>query len=412
MPGALAAAWSKALGSDLAIPTMKLSRWLVQAGGAAAACCGCAQAQDSTLQLYGSIDVSVARFSGVRQHPFDPDAGPVPTSVTGMGAGGVTGSRLGVRGNTALSPGLKLDFLAETGFCGVGLNQLDAGGDPECSGGGFMQRAAWIGLEGRLGTLRAGRQVTLLDEHSAQGDAFEGAFLGQAGNLSLVGNNRAGLDMSRLSQALSWFTPDLGGFGLQAQYTPHARGSRTDDDTDDARDPQAWIVGAHYRGAALTLGADWSRWRHAYTAAGQPRGEPYRLWQVYASLGLGALDLYAQAQQGSADGATGRQRMIDLGLGLPLGRGRLMASVGRHIDSMAPAPRRVEPSYATQVAVGYSLPLSARTLVYASAAHIVNDGATPTRLGTDLAVGAAGDVVHGIVGRRSNGVSLGLSHSF
>ncbi len=412
MPGALAPAWSKALGSELWIPTMKLSRWLVQAGGAAAACCGCAQAQDSTLQLYGSIDVSVARFSGVRQHPYDPDVGPVPTAVTGMGAGGVTGSRLGVRGATRLTPGLRLDFLAETGFCGVGLNQLDAGGDPECSGGGFMQRAAWVGLEGRLGTLRGGRQATLLDEHSAQGDAFEGAFLGQVGNISLVGNNRAGLDMSRLSQALSWSTPDRGGFGLQAQFTPHARGTRSDADADDARDPQVWILGAHYRAAALTLGFDWSRWRHAYAGAGQTQGETYRLWQAYASLGLGALDLYAQAQQGSADGATGRQRMIDLGLGLPLGRGRLMASIGHHIDSMAPAPRRVDSSHATQVAVGYSHPLSARTLVYASAAHIVNEGATPTRLGTALAVGAAGDVVHGIVGRNSNGVSLGLSHSF
>ena len=393
---------------------MKPIRWLVQAGAGALACCTCgaAQAQDESLQLYGSIDVSVARFSGVRQHSLDPDAPPVATSMTGMGAGGVTGSRLGLRGSSRPAPGLKLDFKAETGFCGVGLNQLDSGGDPYCSGGGFMQREAWIGLSGQPGTLRMGRQVTLLNQHLGQGDAFDNAFLGQVGNLSLVGNNRMGVDMGRASQTLTWLAPEAGAFGLQAQYSPHTRGARAWNDPDDARDPAALMFGAQYRGGALQLGADWGRWQHARTIAGPQLGDTYQLWMGYARVQIGALDLFVQGERGSADGANGDQRMLNLGLRLPLGRGKLMASVGRYADSMAPQPAHLDTSHATQYALGYSYPLSRRTLVYASAAHIENEGATPSRLGTDLAVGAAGDVVHGIVGRNSNGISLGLSHSF
>ncbi|MDE2478235.1 MAG: porin [Betaproteobacteria bacterium] len=396
---------------------MKPIRRLVH-GGAAACCAGClccasAQAQeDSTLQLYGSIDVSAARFSGVRQHSRDPDAPPVATSLTGMGAGGVTGSRLGLRGSSALLPGLRLDFKAETGFCGVGLNQLDSGGDPYCSGGGFMQRESWLGLSGRLGSLRMGRQVTLVNQHLGQGDAFDNAYLGQVGNLSLVGNNRIGADMGRASQALSWISPEAGGFGLQAQYSPHARGARAWNDPDDARDPAALLVGAQYRVGAWRLGADWARWQHARAASGPSLGDTYQLWTAHAGLSLGPLDLFLHGEQGSADGANGDQRVLNLGLRLPLGQGKLMASVGRYADSMAPRPTRLQTSHATQYALGYSHALSPRTQLYLSAAHIVNEGATPARLGTDLAVGAAGDVVHGIIGHNSNGVALGLSHSF
>ena len=391
---------------------MKLSRWLVQVGAGAAACCGCAQAQDTSLQLYGSIDVGVARFSGVRQHSSDPDAPPVATSITGMGAGGVTGSRLGVRGSDQLMPGLKLDFKAETGFCGVGLNQLDSGGDPYCSGGGFMQRESWLGLSGSLGTLRMGRQVTLVNLHSGNGDAFDNAYLGQVGNLSLVGNNRMGVGMGRASQAVTWFAPEAGGFSAQAQYSPHTRGSGTWQDPDDARDPTALLFAAQYRGGALALGVDWGQWRRVRAIPEPSLGDTYRLWAAYASLNLGTLDLFVQGEQGSSDDANGDQRMINVGVRLPLGRGSLMASMGRYADSMAPRPTHLDASYATQYALGYSYQLSQRTIAYVSAAHIANEGATPTRLGTDLAVGAAGDVVHGIVGRNSNGVALGISHSF
>lgn len=393
---------------------MKPIRWLVHAGAAACSvCCACAQAQeDSTLQLYGSIDVSAARFSGVRQHSRDPDAPPVATSMTGMGAGGVTGSRLGLRGSGALLPGLKLDFKAETGFCGVGLNQLDSGGDPYCSGGGFMQRESWLGLSGRLGSLRAGRQVTLLNQHLGQGDAFDNAYLGQVGNLSLVGNNRMGTDMGRASQALSWIAPQAGPWSLQAQYSPHTRGARAWTDADDARDPSALMVAAQYRSGALLLGADWGRWQHAGAADGPALGDTYQLWAAHAGLSLGAVDVFVHGEQGSSDGANGDQRVLNLGLRLPLGSGKLMASVGRYSDSMAPRPTRLDRSRATQYALGYSHALSPRTVLYMSAAHIVNDDATPSRLGTDLAVGAAGDVVHGIIGHKSNGVALGLSHSF
>ena len=385
-------------------------------GAACAVACSCAQARDQGLQLYGSIDASVGHFTGVRSAARGDDGDAATTSVTGMGAGGATGSVLGVRGGEALGSRLWLDFKAETGFCGVGLSQPDSGGDPYCSGGGFMQREAWLGLSDQaLGDWRFGRQVSMLARHSSQADAFGNSFVGQVDNLSLVGNNGAAMGMKRMDQTVAWSLPGGSqGLGLEAQYSFHAGPRPRPSDSGEIHDPSALLLGLHYRSGNWLLGVDWSRWQHAIGVVEERRDHSYRLGLVYATLDLGIATLSGQFQQGRADGFGGEQRVLGLGLGLPLGgaNGKLMLSVARFADSLAVAPASLGTSHATQYALGYSLELSRRTMVYASVARIENGAADANHRGTDLGVGAAGELFHGATGQPSSGMSLGIAHRF
>lgn len=390
---------------------MKIS--CLACGAACAAAWGCALAQDPQVELYGGIDAGVVRFTGISaDRPDDSPPSGRTTTVSGLSQAGASGSYLGLRGAERLGPGLRVAFRAETGLCNLGLSQPDAGGDPYCSGGGFMQRAAWVQLESGVGVLRLGRQVTMLAEHSGDADAFDNSYLGQVGNLSLLGNNLAGLDMQRASQAVSWFSPERAGLQVLAQYALHAGQVAQPPDPDDLHDPSALILGLRYRDARWLLGLDWSRWQHGIGSTEDLWDRSYRFAMVYAALDLGGPRVFAQAQEGRADGFSGRQSAISLGLSLPVGRGSWMVSVGRFGTSLAPQPTRLDTSWARQVAIGYSHALSPATRLYASAARIVNDAPGPGLSGTALAVGAAGELFHGVPGRGSSGIGVGLSHSF
>lgn len=382
-------------------------------GAACAAAWGCAQAQDAPIELYGAIDAGIVRFTGISpDHPDDAPPSGRSTSVLALSQAGATGSYLGLRGSERIRPGLRLGFRAETGFCNLGLSQPDAGGEPYCSGGGFFQRAAWMELESAAGTLRAGRQVTMLAEHSDEADAFGNSYLGQVGNISLLGNNLAELDMNRTSQTLSWFSPERGGLQLLAQYGIHAGQESDPPDTDDVHDPSALVLGVRYRNARWLVGVDWSRWQRGIGYTEDVWDRTYRLGMLYAAVDLGGPRLFGQYQQGRADGFSGRQRVASLGMTVPGGRGTWMFSVGRFGTSLAPQAQRLGTSWASQLAIGYTYPLSPSTQIYASAAHIANDAPTDGSPGTALAVGAAGRLFHGVPGHNSSGLGVGISHAF
>lgn len=388
---------------------------------ASIACSPCAQAQTSpsssedSVQLYGAIDVGILHSTGIRPYNPDDDAPPSGQTLTinGLSQAGATGSYLGVRGTESLGGGLRLSFRAETGFCNVGLNEADAGGDPYCSAGGFMQRHAWIQLASdSFGSLRAGRQVTMLGYHTADGDAFGNSYLGQVGNIGVIGNNLAGLDMTRMSQGLSWTSPKMQGLQLQAQYSPHSAQSAVLSDPDDIHDPSALLLGVRYEQPRWLAGLDWGRWQRGIGPTEDLWDRTYRMLLAYASVDLGGPRLYGQWQHGSAQHFSGHQETLSLSLSLPLGRGTAMVSIGRFGTSMALQPTQLGMSYARQLAIGYAMPLSPRTTVYASASHIDNEAPGAGLSGTALAVDAAGNLFQGVPGRPSSGIGVGISHTF
>ena len=83
------------------------------------------------------------------------------------------------------------------------------------------------------------------------------------------------------------------------------------------------------------------------------------------------------------------------GVSVPLGGGSLMASYLHHDD------RGVKDHDATQAGIGYNYPLSKRTSVYASFAHIVNHNGATFKVGNQTETGTG-----------NQAFSLGAMHSF
>lgn len=146
---------------------------------------GLAQAQ-SSVALYGVVDVSLAKVSG--------------RSVELAGASPLTNgsSRWGVRGTEDLGGGLKASFNLES--------QLDA--TTGAGSGGFV-RASNVALSGGFGTVKLGRTLT----PSYWGvRAWE---LTSAANYNVVSSQfqYAGLN-ARNSDEISYTTPNFGGLAV------------------------------------------------------------------------------------------------------------------------------------------------------------------------------------------------------
>lgn len=116
----------------------------------AAVGCGVAHAQ-SSVTLYGLVDAGITYTNNA-------------TSGTGHGAlvqftsGSSQGDRWGLTGKEDLGGGLKAIFTLESGF------QLSNGALAQS--GLLFNRAAFVGLDGRFGTLTLGRQYDFI------GDSF------------------------------------------------------------------------------------------------------------------------------------------------------------------------------------------------------------------------------------------------
>ena len=367
-------------------------------------------APSSSVVLYGAIDLGYVHYTGT---PATDDG--APRTAWGLASGLGAAPALGIRGSSELRPGLTLDFNAETGFCAVGVNQI--GVDPDdpsqtyCSGGGFMQRTAVLGLSGRAGRFAAGRQVTLLASRQGDVDAFEDSYAGAVGNLSLVSTNRPGLGLSRISQSLSWQSPALRGFDVSAQYSFNV-GSHGAASGADAPVPRAWLVDLRHQSGGILLGVSHAHYRHFRYALDdeQPSGDAgYRIWMAYLRAPLfGGWIGDALVQRNTADDSGGSETVWSIGLALPVGAARWMASVGQYASSMAQLPQQVGESRAWQYALGWRCDLSRRTQIHASYAFIRNAAADATHAGTALSPSPAG----GVAGVDSHGFEVGISHHF
>ena len=148
-----------------------------------------AQAQ-SYVMLYGVADAALERVQGA-------------TAATRLVSGQQMGSRLGMRGVEDLGGGMNAQFLIEAGL------GLDSG---HSLYGRAFGRQSFVGLGGRLGTLRLGRQHTALDEIAN--------LVGTKPYdvLSVVPTVGAG-EYQRVDQAITYLSPSFGGLTLQLQHS-------------------------------------------------------------------------------------------------------------------------------------------------------------------------------------------------
>ncbi len=362
---------------------------LMAAMACATATCAMAQAPaPSGVTLYGLIDTGVEHVTNV---------GPSRTGLTRMPT--LTGSlpsRWGMRGSEDLGNGLRAVFTLEQGFA------PDSG---VLGQGRTFGRQAFVGLAGSWGSITLGRQYTMLF-------------------WSLLDAEVMG--------------PNVYGPGSLDSYIPNAR-------ADNA---------IAYRGTfnGLTLGATYSLGRDAVNLGPGPAGtncagenaadkKACRAWSVLAkydaaSWGAALAVDRLRGGPGAFAGLTashlGDSRVSANGY-VKLGATKLGGGVVRRNNDASPTPESdlwyvgvthpVTPQFivdaqlarlnikdsanqATLLALRGSYLLSKRTLVYATAGRLANDGT----LALSVSAGAPGS--NPVAGDSQTGVMLGIRHVF
>ena len=340
-----------------------------------------AQAQ-SSLNVYGLLDAGV-----VGERACD---GCASNKVSG---GVASGSRLGLSGREALDGDTAAVFTLEAGV------QNDTGRSDQ--GGLLFGRQAFVGLDGRLGALTAGRQynleyLTLTDV----ADPFHGGMAGSAANL-------IGYSAKRYDNTIKFATPSLHGVTAAAIYS-----FGESPNNNDLNRSYGAMLG--YADGPVTLRIAHQRRNNLLTATGTTPAvdTSARNTLVAANVNFGVATAYAGFGRNRGDGrmpwdpenpygalaptsrSTNSSDML-MGLSVPLGAVTVMASFIRKDD------HDVGNQDANQMALGMTYTMSKRTDVYAAYAKIRN------RNGAAYTVGNATDGGHG-----DAAFNLGLRHAF
>lgn len=299
-----------------------------------AACSGAACAQ-STVSVYGLVDVGIAR-----------ETGGAAGAVTKLTSGIANGSRFGFKGKEDLGNGVAAVFVLENGF--------DATTGAMGQGGLLFGRQAYVGLEGPQGALRLGRQYTPIDDLVASTDPFYNGYAGRMQNVLAQGY------VARANNEVSISTPSLGGFCAAAYYgfgevAGNMRAGR-----------HVAVSGSYTQGPLVVRLAHQST--NNVTAAGATSGAAKNtlIGAIYNAGSFKLHGTYGSSKTDAAGVASVNAHDLMLGVTVPFGSHALIASYVHRNDRLAVNRD------ATQLALGYTYDLSKRTTVYAAYGRIDN----------------------------------------
>ncbi|PQA82572.1 hypothetical protein C5F52_13315 [Limnohabitans sp. TS-CS-82] len=153
---------------------------------AALSCVGVAQAQNS-VEFYGALDAGVLNMSSSTASPaYTPTTADAGKS-TGIKDGGIGGSNLGIKGQRDMGNGNKAYFQLQGN---IKLNDGATGGANSAGTTTNFNQMALIGLSGKAGDLKLGRQVAPMYFAMASTDARGARYFGST-LTTLVGMNSA-----------------------------------------------------------------------------------------------------------------------------------------------------------------------------------------------------------------------------
>ena len=331
---------------------------------------GAASAQ-SSVTLFGIVDAGVARLSAGGK------------SVTGMTNSGYNSSRLGFRGVEDLGGGLQAGFWIE--------GQLT--NDDGNAAGMNWQRRSTVSLMGGFGEIRLGRDYTTHFWNTTVYDPFGTNGVGSAKTFAMLGAANANVSTAvRSNNAISYFTPNLGGFSAQLQY---AFGEQV----------SGGVKTNNFMGFRLGYAAGPISVHGAYgKTEGATDAVDHKAMNFGGSFDMGFLKASLMVAQ-EKNGAGLKTIAIEPGIMVPVGAGVIRASFARH-DQKGGTAAWNDNDW-DKIAVGYLHNLSKRTTVYATYARIANDG---TQIKTVANNGLGG--VTASPGGNSSGIEFGVRHAF
>jgi predicted porin len=354
--------------------------------GAQVASTGQGPVTSSSATLFGVVDAAIAWGDGS-------DA-----SNIRLVSGANTASRLGVRVFEDLGGGLAAGAWLEIGFntddgTGTASNQNNqpVTGFPVRSGtqGLMFNRRSTVSLMGDWGEVRVGRDFVATYRNRDQVDPF--ATNGVGANQANVGTI-AGVTSTRASNMVGYFLPAarLGGFFGEAQAFLGENADNVPNDNDGNGFQGRLGFATDFWGIA---GA-WGITKYASTAT---TGD-INAWNIGAHFRFGSFLLTGgwfqdEVEQTGGD-LTGKGFLI--GGRMPFGALELKVAYSQYETDAAGDPKTAK------IAIGGVYNLSKRTAAYATYAHVDNRGSAATALNASVTA----------AGRNSDGIDIGLKHSF
>ena len=328
---------------------------------------GAASAQTANVTLYGVIDTYLASERVSAQ-------GTAPSvSVTVLNAGGLSGSRWGLRGSESLGGGMNAIFNLENGFDSStgGLNQ----------GGRLFGRRAFVGLNGGFGQVQVGRDyspnfwVQLNSD-----DTFGGGLTGFSAVANLGGFYANTL---RQDNQVQYITPNMGGFTVRAAWALGEVAGGTNRG-------RTFGAAAEYKNGPIYAGVGFSDLKNALGTASQKQfiiGATYNFGVVY----VGATYMENKSE-------TGSKTKVPVGsITIPFGASRVGFQIAQAKNGSAKA---------STFGVIAENDLSKRTTAYAVAGQAKNQGIV------NVFDGNTALNVAGVNGQKSSIFGIGMRHRF
>lgn len=377
------------------------------------ACCsafgGMAHAQSVTV--YGVLDTGIGMQSTTATSYANLNAA-LNTKDKGrvlkMIDGGIGASNFGFRGVEDLGDGLKASFQLQGNFS----TKTGAGSATGGGGAGFpgtptatlFNQIATVGLSGRFGEVKLGRQVGPLYYNIAATDPREGRYFGSMLG-ALVGVNSSTGKWSGFStnaplgavyddNAIVYNSPSFGGLKASLEYVVGEVGGNTSAASREA-------IALMYERNGLKIGGVYYNAHDANTAAAAANGTTNNRWVSvggkYTASGMTFSGGYAIAKNPSNPTAAD-YRILSAGFGYQFSPVvRLTSGLYKLKDNNSDANK----SLLYSVGVDYSL--SKRTTLYVEGGSVNNEG----NMNQGLFYGSP--VAGGV---RTNAFAVGVRHSF
>lgn len=334
---------------------------------------GAAFAQ-SNVTIYGIADAYYARLTADGK-----------MSNNHIGSGGLSGTRLGFRGNEDLGGGLKAVFEIELGFAfdntstGSAAAINNAGG----SNGLNSTRQSYVGLGGGFGTVVAGRLQTP-GYYVGKFDAFASASVSPQGILaSAMGTTIAPNNNGRVNNAVAYLSPTMSGFSGVLAY---GTGEET---TIGAEKESVWGLGLNYANGPIAAG--YVHHRVNNVGANNVANATFpdlKENMIGASYDAGMVKVLGSYQDSKVTGS-GRNKLWQLGAVAPVGAGNVHFAYGR----LNPTGDSNDSKSWT---LAYTHGLSKRTTAYVGYNRTTNESLATAGILTPQAGGASKAFVTGL----------------
>ena len=295
-------------------------------------------------------------------------------------------SRLGFKGERNFADDLTAYFQLEAGVSfdngqntGHSSNVSNPGqgtassSAPNTTGVAIFSRNTFVGLRGKFGDLRFGRDYAPIYSITSASDPFT---IGGATAFRLWSSAAA----SRFDNAVFYATPKIGGFGANAAYSSGMENNSTSNvgvsgastSTGPKDEGKGWSGSLTYNNGPLFLGTGYlSFLRTGNVAAPASENVKRTSWNLAATYDLTVAKLYAQFLNGK-DEQAGRTKTLDrqawwLGVSVPFRDVHTFRAVYGHLDDRMATNRDSD-----HIGLGYEYALDKETDLYAYYAQVTN----------------------------------------